>query len=295
MRTGLVTDPFFLRHLTGAGHPERPERLPAVLEALEGLDLVAVAPRDATTGELEGVHEGRYLDALEEAIAAGARHLDADTAVCRDSYAAAVRAAGSGLALAEAWLLGRIEAGFAAVRPPGHHAGPGRAMGFCLLNNIAIAARFLTERGKRVSILDWDVHHGNGTQEIFENDPSVRFLSLHQFPLWPMSGRREERGAGNITNIPMRPRSGDEEYLAAFDREVVPWLLDGRPDVLLISAGFDGHAADPLAQQRLSTEAFGLFTEKVARQPVLSFLEGGYDLPALAASARAHLEALIAA
>jgi acetoin utilization deacetylase AcuC-like enzyme len=295
MRTGLATDPLFLRHLTGVGHPERPERLPAVLKALEGLDLVPVAPRDATRGEIEGVHEPGYIDAVRGAIAAGARELDADTAVCRDSYAAAVRAAGTGLALAEAWLAGRIEAGFAAVRPPGHHACPAKSMGFCLFNNVAIAARFLVTRGKRVSILDWDVHHGNGTQEIFRDDPAVRFLSLHQFPLWPMSGRREERGAGNIFNIPMPPGSGDEEYLDAFDREVLPWLEEGKPDVLLVSCGFDAHARDPLAQQRLSTGAFARFTEKVARQPVLSFLEGGYDLGALAASARAHVEALVAA
>jgi len=295
MRTGLVTDPLFLRHLTGPGHPERPERLPAVLKSLEGLDLVPVAPRDATRGELEGVHEARYIDAIERAIEGGARALDADTAVCRDSYAAAVRAAGAGLALAEAWLEGRIEGGFGAVRPPGHHACPAESMGFCLFNNVAIAARFLAARGKRVAILDWDVHHGNGTQAIFWRDPSVRFLSLHQYPLWPMTGRRDERGAGNIFNIPMPPRSGDAEYLEAFDREVVPWLEEGKPDVLLVSAGFDAHAADPLAQQRLSTGTFAEFTKKVARQPVLSFLEGGYDLDALGASARAHVAALIEA
>jgi len=295
MRTGLVTDPLFLRHLTGAGHPERPERLPAVLQGIEGLDLVAIAPRDATRGELEGVHEGGYIDMVRAAVEGGVRQLDPDTFICRDSYAAAVRAAGAALALGEAWLQGHIEAGFAAVRPPGHHAGPRSAMGFCLFNNIAILARFLTSRGKRVSILDWDVHHGNGTQEVFESDPSVQFLSLHQYPLWPMSGHREERGAGNITNIPMEPGSGDREYLSAFDREVVPWLEDGAPDVLLISCGFDGHARDPLAQQRLTAEAFALFTKKVALQPVLSLLEGGYDLEALASSARAHVTALIAA
>jgi len=295
MRTGLVTDPLFLRHLTGAGHPERPERLPAVLGGLEGLDLVAVVPRDATRGELEGVHEPGYIDAVRRAVEGGARELDADTMVSKDSYAAAVRAAGAALALGEAWLLGRIEAGFAAVRPPGHHAGPARAMGFCLFNNVAILARFLVARGKRVSILDWDVHHGNGTQEIFWSDPSVRHMDLHQYPLWPMTGLREDRGAGNIWNIPMPPGSGDKEYLAAFDNEVLPWLEDGEPDVLLISCGFDAHARDPLADQQLSTEAFALFTKKVARLPVLSLLEGGYDLEAIAASSRAHVAALIAA
>jgi acetoin utilization deacetylase AcuC-like enzyme len=295
VRTGLVTDPLFLRHLTGAGHPERPDRLPAILGGLDGLDLVPVASRDATRGELEGGHEGRHIDAVRHAVEAGVRQLDPDTFICRESYAAAVRAAGAALALGEAWLDGRIEAGFAAVRPPGHHAGPSSAMGFCLFNNVAILARFLTARGKRVSILDWDVHHGNGTQEILWDDPSVRFLSLHQYPLWPMTGLREERGAGNVFNIPMPPGSGDREYLKAFDDEVVPWLEDGEPDVLLVSCGFDAHARDPLAQQRLSTEAFALFTKKVARQPVLSLLEGGYDLEAIAASARAHVEALIGA
>jgi acetoin utilization deacetylase AcuC-like enzyme len=292
MRTGLVSDPLFLRHRTGPGHPERPERLPAILRALEGLDLVPVAARDATRGELEGVHEPSYVDGIRRAIAAGVPELDADTAVCPDSYAAAVRAAGAGLALGEALLEGRIEAGFAAVRPPGHHACPARAMGFCIFNNVAILARFLSRHGKRVAILDWDVHHGNGTQDIFWNDASVRFLSLHQYPLWPMSGRRDERGQGNIVNIPLPPGSGDAEYLAAFDNEVVPWLEEGAPDVLLVSAGFDAHAADPLAQQRLSTEAFAHFTRRVARRPVLSLLEGGYDLDALAASVRAHVEAL---
>jgi acetoin utilization deacetylase AcuC-like enzyme len=295
MRTGLVTDRLFLRHLTGPGHPERPDRLTAVLKGLEGLDLVAVAPRDATRGELEGVHEARYIDAVRRAIEGGAGALDADTAVSSESYAAAVRAAGAGLALAEAWLEGRIEAGFAAVRPPGHHACPAKAMGFCLFNNVALAARLLAAKGKRVSIVDWDVHHGNGTQEIFWSDPSVRFLSLQQYPLWPMTGLREEQGAGNIRNIPMPPGSGDREYLKAFDEEVVPWIEEGRPDVLLVSCGFDAHARDPLAQQRLSTEAYAEFTKRIARRPVLSFLEGGYDLEALAGSARAHVEALIAA
>jgi acetoin utilization deacetylase AcuC-like enzyme len=160
---------------------------------------------------------------------------------------------------------------------------------------VAVAARYLAGRGRRVAILDWDVHHGNGTQEVFCDEPSVRFLSLHQYPLWPMTGRREERGQGNIFNVPLPPGSGDAEYLEAFDREVLPWLDEGQPDVLLVSAGFDAHARDPLAQQRVSSGTFGLFTKKVARQPVLSFLEGGYDLEALRSSARAHVEALLGA
>jgi len=295
VRTGLVTDPLFARHRTGAGHPERPERLPAILGGLEGLDLLHVEARDATRAEIEAAHAPAYVDWVRDQVAAGATHLDADTAVCDRSFEAAVRAAGAALALGEALLDGRIEAGFAAVRPPGHHACRARAMGFCLFNNIAILARFLLSRGKRVAILDWDVHHGNGTQDIFAADASVRFLSLHQYPLWPMSGTREERGAGNIFNVPMAPGCGDAEYAAAFDREVVPWLAESAPDVLLVSAGFDAYAGDPLANQRLSPGAYAFFTAKVARQPVLSLLEGGYDLDGLAACGRAHVAALLEA
>ena len=293
MRTGYVTDDLFARHDTGSGHPERPERLRAVQKRLAPLDLLPVAPRDATHAEILAAHDEAYVDFVEERIRSGARMLDADTVVCPDSLPAAIRAAGAGLALAEAWLGGEIEAGFACIRPPGHHATPSRAMGFCLFNNIAILARFLTAAGKRTAILDWDVHHGNGTQDIFWDDAAVGYLSLHQSPLWPGSGRRDETGAGNIKNVPMPPGSGDAEYLAAFEREVEPWLAERNPDVLLVSAGFDAHRNDPLANQELSTEVFAEFTRRILGRPILSLLEGGYDLEGLASSAAAHVAALI--
>jgi len=293
VRTGLATDPLFSLHVTGPGHPERPERLPAILSRIKGLELTAVAPRDATTLEIEAAHTARYVAWAREQIETGVQSFDADTTVCADSYAAAVRAAGAGLALGEAWLAGEIEAGFACVRPPGHHACPEKPMGFCIFNNIAILARFLQSNGKRVCILDFDVHHGNGTQDILWNEPEIGFCSLHQMPLWPGSGARDETGAGNIRNIPMRPGNGDAEYLQAFDKIVVPWLDDRAPDVLLVSAGFDAHERDPLAQMNLSSEAYGEMTRRVLGRPILSLLEGGYDLTGLADGVHSHVSALI--
>jgi acetoin utilization deacetylase AcuC-like enzyme len=294
VRTGLATDPVFARHLTGPGHPERPERLSAILEGLEGLELAEVAPRDATRAELETAHAADYVAWLGERIARGAGHLDADTVVCPDSYAAAVRAAGAALALGEAWLAGDVETGFACVRPPGHHACRGRAMGFCLFNNVAVLARFLHANGKRVCIVDWDVHHGNGTQDIFWTDPEVGYCSLHQFPFYPGSGGPQETGAGNILNVPLSAGSGSAEYRAAFEERVLPWLDARAPDVVCVSAGFDAHARDPLAQMRLTADDFAAFTRMLLERPLLSVLEGGYDLEGLASSVRAHLEVLCA-
>ncbi|MHC4449802.1 MAG: histone deacetylase family protein [Planctomycetota bacterium] len=292
MITGFADDPLFDEHKTGPGHPERPERLPAVRRATEGLDLVRIASRDATRAEVERAHDADYLDWLKSAIEKGAGSLDADTTVCAESWNAAIRAAGSALALGDAWLAGEIEAGFACLRPPGHHAERRRAMGFCLMGNISILAYALHDAGKRVAIVDWDVHHGNGTQDILWNEPEIGFLSLHQWPLYPGTGRESETGAGNIRNVPMPAGSGDAEYLAAFDSTVLPWLEERRPDVVLVSAGFDAHARDPLASQELSSEAFGEFTKKLCRWPILSLLEGGYDLVALETGVRCHLEAL---
>jgi acetoin utilization deacetylase AcuC-like enzyme len=293
--TGRADDSLFDRHQTGSGHPESPARLTAVRAALDSLPLEVIPARDATAAELERAHDRAYLHFVQEQVANGASSLDADTVICPDSWKAAVRAAGAGLALGEAWLAGEIEHGFACVRPPGHHAERRRAMGFCLLGNIAVLAHFLRERGKRVAIVDWDVHHGNGTQDIFRDVEDVGFLSLHQWPLWPGTGRESERGAGNIRNICMPPGSGDEDYLRAFDEVVLPWLDDRKPDVILVSAGFDAHAADPLANQRVSSAGFGEFTRRLLSRglPILSLLEGGYDLRALQESVRAHVSALV--
>jgi len=290
--TGFVDDRLFDAHRTGPGHPERPERLAAVRRAAEGLPLRRIEARDAAPAELERAHDRDYLAWLEGAIAKGAGSLDPDTAVCAESWDAAVRAAGAGLALGEAWLAGTIDNGFACVRPPGHHAERRRAMGFCLLGNVAILAYALREAGKRVAIVDWDVHHGNGTQDILWNEPGIGFLSLHQWPLYPGTGGERETGCGNIRNIPMPAGSGDAEYGAAFDATVMPWLEERAPDVVLVSAGFDAHARDPLASQELSSGAFGDFTTRLMRWPVLALLEGGYDLVALEESVRATLGAL---
>lgn len=293
MRTGLVQDPIFLLHDTGSGHPERAARIPAILERIEGLALETIAPRDARVAELEAAHDPAYVAAVRERIEGGARSLDADTTVCPRSHAAALRAAGAALALGEAWLDGRIEAGFSCARPPGHHACRDRAMGFCLFNNMAVLARFLQARGEGVAILDWDVHHGNGTQDIFRDDPGIGYCSLHQSPLYPGTGRADETGAGNILNLPLPAGSGDQEYLRVFDQQVLPWIEERAPDLLLVSAGFDAHHDDPLAGMGLSSGVFGDFTRRLAGRPILSLLEGGYDLVGLSTSVREHLSALI--
>ncbi len=306
MKTGLVTDPLFRRHDTGPGHPERIARHDAVLDGLEGLPLTPIEPRDATRPELAAAHTNAYIDAVKQRIEEGATHLDGDTAVCADSYAAATRAAGAALALGEALLDGRIEAGFAAVRPPGHHATPNQAMGFCLFNNIAVLARYLQAHGRRVAIVDWDVHHGNGTQDIFWNDPAVRYCSLHQSPLYPGTGAAQETGAdndGHILNIPLPAGSDGDTYRQAFEEGVIPWLkrtdgdASGIPDILLVSAGFDAHQDDPLAQMNLTANDFAEFTRMLLAlsRPTLSLLEGGYDLDGLRDSARAHVEVLLEA
>ncbi|MEM8884459.1 MAG: histone deacetylase [Planctomycetota bacterium] len=293
MITGFVDDPLFDRHRTGSGHPERPERLEAVRRAAEGLALHRLVPRDATREEIEACHDPVYLAFVQRMIEKGVPALDADTKICAESWPAAVRAAGAALALGEAWLAGTVETGFACVRPPGHHAERKQAMGFCLLGNVAILAAFLRRKGKRVAIVDWDVHHGNGTQDIFGSEPEVGFCSLHQSPLWPGTGDADETGAGNIRNIPMPPGSGDAEYCAAFDEQVLPWLEERSPDVVLVSAGFDAHANDPLAGQQVTAAGFANFTERLARWPLLCVLEGGYDLDALEESVRAVLTVLV--
>ncbi len=295
VRAGFATDPLFLRHDTGPGHPERADRLRSIQAAVEDLDLVQIETRDATVEEIEAPHGAGYPGVIRKAVDGGARHLDADTAVCADSYAAAVRAAGTALAVGEAWLDGRIDTGFAAVRPPGHHACRARPMGFCLFNNVAVLARFLQNRGKSVAIVDWDVHHGNGTQDIFFEDAATGYCSLHQFPFYPGTGAAEETGAGNVLNVPLAAGCGGAEYRAAFSEKVLPWLDERAPDIVLVSAGFDAHVRDPLAQMRLEAGDFAWFTEQLLGRPMLSILEGGYDLEGLSSSVRAHLEVLISA
>jgi len=295
----VVFHPATRLHNPGPGHPERPERIEAVLTALRAPDLTAtvewVEGRPATRDQLERVHSPVYLDALERLAHGGGGALDADTVMSRDSWDAALAAAGVAIGAVEQG----IERGsaFGATRPPGHHALAGRAMGFCLINNVVVAARHAQQRGKlRVLIVDWDVHHGNGTQALVERDPSIRYVSMHQYPWYPGTGAVDERGVGNVFNVPRPPGLAREVYvrdlLAAVDAALVGW----RPDLLLVSAGFDSLAGDPLGGFTLEpadvvhwTEAF---RARVAPAPVVGVLEGGYRLDLLAAGARAHVRAL---
>ncbi len=312
-RTGIVRSPQFRRHRTGRAHPERAERLEAIDRRLEesGLlnRLTPIEPSPAERRWIETIHPREYVRQVEEACRAEVPQVDdADTVICSESFDVAVLAVGGALALVDAVVAGNVDNGFAAVRPPGHHAERDRTMGFCLFNNVAIAARYAQRQHglERVMILDWDVHHGNGTQHIFEEDPSVLFCSLHQYPHYPGTGAASEtgRGAGKGTtvNLPMAAGTGDAEWVAAFDKQVPARARAFRPDIVLISAGFDAHARDPLSQTLLSEAGFVALTERVQSLAaeycggrLAGLLEGGYDLEGLASSVESHLEALLSA
>jgi acetoin utilization deacetylase AcuC-like enzyme len=295
----------FLDHDTGRGHPERPARLGAVLDGARRGDLadavIEVEPRPATREELVAVHPAGFLDALERFCGAGGGDIDPDTAVVPASWDAALLAAGAGLDAADRLLAGEGEAAFCAVRPPGHHATPTRSMGFCLLNNVAIVAATLAARGERVLVLDWDAHHGNGTQEAFWTDGRVLYVSLHQYPLYPGTGRMDDvgagAGAGATINIPLPSGATGDVYLAAMDEVVVPAAEAFRPAWLLVSAGFDAHRADPLTGLGLTSGDFADLTARAMQlAPAgrrLFFLEGGYDLEALADSTAATIGQLV--
>ena len=301
----LVDDPLFCEHLAPAGHPERPERLYAARAAiaradfdLRRLDLAAVS---ATDDELLRVHTEPYLRALGQ-VAGQSGYLDEDTFYSPASVAAARAAAGASLVVTNALLTGTADFGLALIRPPGHHARPGGAMGFCLLNNVAIAAAHARKLGvDRVAIVDFDVHHGNGTQEAFYADPSVLYISLHQSPLYPGSGAARENGTGEgrgyTVNVPLSAGAGDAVYGAALERIITPVLEAYRPGLLLFSAGFDAHQRDPLAQMELTDDGFRALIRRTLAvlQPGVGvglMLEGGYDLAGLAGSLAASLEGL---
>jgi len=308
---GLVLDPRFEEHDTGPGHPERPSRARRLREHLEGTGLAAccrrVPPVPATDDQLRRVHAAEYLRRAAAACAAGESILDShDTAIAPESERVARLAAGSTAALCREVAAGRLARGFAVVRPPGHHAERDLAMGFCLYNNVAVAARELTAAAAiaRVLIVDWDVHHGNGTQHLFEEAPDVFFFSLHQWPLYPGTGAADERGRGaglgHTLNCPLPPGAGDDAFLGALADALVPAAERFRPEFVLVSAGFDAHRRDPLGGLQVSTAAFAEATRLVcgiadrhAGGRLVSALEGGYDLPALGESAAAHLEALL--
>jgi acetoin utilization deacetylase AcuC-like enzyme len=300
----FVTHPDYLDHAI-AGHPERPERLAAIDEGLArtGLDgeITTVAARAATQADLERVHSADYVGALHRFCATGGGWIDGDTAVVPRSWEAALHAAGAGLTAIERLDAGEAEAAFCAVRPPGHHAMPARAMGFCLFNNVAVAAAALAERGERVLIVDYDAHHGNGTQACFYGDDRVTYVSMHQHPLYPGTGSVLETGAGDAlgttVNLPMPPGATGDVYREAVDEVVAPLADELRPTWLLVSAGFDAHRRDPLTDLGLTSGDFGDVTASLAALvPAgqrLVFLEGGYDLEALRDSSAAALAALL--
>ncbi|MDD9940492.1 MAG: histone deacetylase [Myxococcales bacterium] len=295
----VVDDPRFEAHEDPGGrHPECPERLTAarsgLRSALEPDRMLRLTPRPAETGELEAVHAAGYIEGLAAALAQGSGRLDADTYFNAATREAAWLAAGSAAELARCLLRGEADQGLALLRPPGHHAEPSTPMGFCLLNNVAIAARAARRAGaERVAIVDWDVHHGNGTQTAFYDDPNVLFVSLHQYPFYPGTGAPEEVGAeaarGTTANVALPAGSGPEAYGEAFRRVVLPLLREFSPELLLVSAGFDAHAADPLAGMELDAQAFAAFATALTDLcPRTGFiLEGGYDLGALEASVAA--------
>ncbi len=308
MTTLLYTHEACLAHDTGRHHPESPARLRAVLEGLAGPGFAALerrVPPLAARAELARAHDADFIDTVLAAIPAhGHAALDADTIISPGSGAAALRAAGAVIAAIDAVLAGEAANAFCAVRPPGHHAEADRAMGFCLFNNIAVGACHARQMHglDRVAAIDFDVHHGNGTQSIFASDPHLFYASTHQSPLYPGSGARSETGVGNIVNVPLRPNSGSAEFRHAFTDVILPALDEFRPDLVLISAGFDAHQADPLAQLNLVEADFAWVTERLVAGAarhcagrIVSSLEGGYDLAALAASAAAHVAALMRA
>jgi acetoin utilization deacetylase AcuC-like enzyme len=302
----LAAHPELDHHDTGGRHPERPARLRAALDGIDAAGLrdavVELAPRRATTDELVRVHPERYLDLVEEFCRRGGGALDPDTIVGPGSWDTALVAAGSVLAAVDALAEGRGDSAFVAARPPGHHAQAEQSMGFCMINNIAVGAAALAERGERVLIVDFDVHHGNGTQDIFWDDPRVLYISTHEWPLYPGTGRAEETGGpgapGRTVNIPLPAGATGDVMLKAADEAMAPVVEGFDPTWVLVSAGFDAHRADPLARLELTAGDFAdLVRRIVAFAPgpgrTVLVLEGGYDLDALRLSVGASVAALL--
>jgi acetoin utilization deacetylase AcuC-like enzyme len=306
--TALLYHPVFLDHLTPPGHVERPDRLRTIMDALDKPEFAALKRIPAPNAEVEDVlyaHTASHVERIRLAVpSTGFATIDADTFLSPESFTAAMHAVGAACAAVDEVIARRAKNAFCAVRPPGHHAEPDVAMGFCLFNNAAIAARHAQRRHGLgpVAIVDWDVHHGNGTQAIFWEDPKVFFASTHQMPLYPGTGAPSERGVGNILNVPLAAGTDGAAFRAIFAAQVLPAIDNFAPELIVISAGFDAHRNDPLGGLRLEASDFAWATrelmalaDKHAGGRIVSTLEGGYDLAALAESTAAHVAALMQA
>ncbi len=306
MTTQLYSHDIHLRHVTPPGHPERVDRLKVIMDTLGTPDFDDLQRKQSVVVDeslLELAHPVQFIDQIRSSMPKeGFSKLAEDTHICSDSWESVKYAVGASLAAVDAVFEQQADNAFVAIRPPGHHAETDTAMGFCLVNNIAIAARYAQQRHgiERVAIIDWDVHHGNGTQEIFFDDPSVMFASTHQMPLYPGSGKSSETGVGNIHNIPLREDDNGEVFREAFISRILPAINDFSPNLILVSAGFDAHYRDPLGGLQFTADDFDWATGKLMEMAtkfcdnrLVSLLEGGYDLQGLADSTAAHVSRLM--